>query len=517
MNSNEILNELNKLSNNNYNVVLIDGPWGSGKTYLINKFIKENKDKINIYYVSMLGKKNVDDINTSLYGEVNKISKIKITNLIPSAINALNEISGDKDLEFVLKIKNKKAKCIIILDDLERYASSDYDEFLAYISNLVLRGSKIICVSNLLELGSGERYNFNLYKEKIFDRVYKAELFNNDVIREKFHEYANYLDKIIINLFNKNFRIVEKVYNFSNEVITKLIDLKIRLKDEDYKAIIYYSTILLNVYFDNKKLRLEDFNIRPSQSSINYNKISFKEEDDAWTSIFIYEYSLNTLYLYKYENEYIFIAKLLKAYLYDDYNGLTEYYSANSFDINRIKRTNLINLEDLLSISDNININNYDELLNLLETKITNPDLIIRFLNVYESTLSKENKEFFNKLKDNIELRYEEIFINKVIDLFKMKKFNEFYKIINDNIYLLIDEHDKKIDANFKRFNYFLNLNDEENLFRYKTFLFNYIDVLNKSSMKNDLLNYLENLKNKTDLVMILIKKLTYVKEEVQD
>ena len=40
MNSKELLNELNKFKNSNYNVVLIDGPWGSGKTYLINRNIK---------------------------------------------------------------------------------------------------------------------------------------------------------------------------------------------------------------------------------------------------------------------------------------------------------------------------------------------------------------------------------------------------------------------------------------------------------------------------------------------
>ena len=144
MNSEELLNELNKFKNSSYNVVLIDGPWGSGKTYLINKYINENKDKISIYYVSMLGKKNVDDINTSLYSEVNKNSKSNITGLIPSAINALSNITKDKDLDFVLKLNNKEANSIVILDDLERYASSDYDEFLAYISNLVLRGSKIL-------------------------------------------------------------------------------------------------------------------------------------------------------------------------------------------------------------------------------------------------------------------------------------------------------------------------------------------------------------------------------------
>ena len=48
MNSKELLNELNKFKNSNYNVVLIDGPWGSGKTYLINKYINENKETVGL-------------------------------------------------------------------------------------------------------------------------------------------------------------------------------------------------------------------------------------------------------------------------------------------------------------------------------------------------------------------------------------------------------------------------------------------------------------------------------------
>lgn len=129
MNSEELYNELLKFDKSNYNVILIDGPWGSGKTYLINRYIKNNKDRLNIFYVSMLGKRNVDDINTSLYGEINKSKDIHINSIIPSAINALSSLNNDNNLDFVLKLDNNNTKSIIILDDLERFASSDYDSF----------------------------------------------------------------------------------------------------------------------------------------------------------------------------------------------------------------------------------------------------------------------------------------------------------------------------------------------------------------------------------------------------
>ena len=54
MNKSQLLNELKSFLTNDYNIIMIDGPWGSGKTYLLNEFInlKENED-IEFYDVSL--------------------------------------------------------------------------------------------------------------------------------------------------------------------------------------------------------------------------------------------------------------------------------------------------------------------------------------------------------------------------------------------------------------------------------------------------------------------------------
>ena len=36
MNKSQLLNELKSFLTNDYNIIMIDGPWGSGKTYLLN-------------------------------------------------------------------------------------------------------------------------------------------------------------------------------------------------------------------------------------------------------------------------------------------------------------------------------------------------------------------------------------------------------------------------------------------------------------------------------------------------
>ena len=40
MNRENVLKNLNDLIDSDYNIIQLDGPWGSGKTYLLNEFIK---------------------------------------------------------------------------------------------------------------------------------------------------------------------------------------------------------------------------------------------------------------------------------------------------------------------------------------------------------------------------------------------------------------------------------------------------------------------------------------------
>ena len=511
MNSEELYNELLKFDKSNYNVILIDGPWGSGKTYLINRYIKNNKERLNIFYVSMLGKRNVDDINTSLYGEINKSKDIHINSIIPSAINALSSLNNDNNLDFVLKLDNNNTKSIIILDDLERFASSDYDSFLSYISNLILRGSKIICISNLLELGSGELYNFNLYKEKIFDKVYKAELFNQNVIDLKFGKYAKYLDSTIINLFNKNFRIVEKTNNFFNDVIKNLKKRKISLSYFDYKALLFYIVIMLNVYYGNKKLRLEDFLIRPSKEVINFNKLSFNEENDAWSSIFIYEYSINSQYIYKYRNDYIFIKSLLKAYLFSKFDDLINFYMHKEFTIEDVNKLKSLDLEMILKLNNLLNKENKDFILNKLFSLLDSNELINKFLNFYKDSLDEEHLSFFNELINKINSNKEKDFLTKLDIYYSNKDYDLLFDTINNNINLLTNEIDPKISEFLKDHNYLIN-NDIDEIY-----LLNYIEIIKLSSLKNDVISYIESLDEKTSLTNELLNKLKYIQEGISE
>ena len=106
MNKRNILDDLNKFIDSDYNIILLDGPWGSGKTYLLNEYVKANDSKgVRFYYVSLHGMKNIDEINTNLFMKVHPDAK-NINDIVPNVINPFEEeVDTEKTLAYLLKIK----------------------------------------------------------------------------------------------------------------------------------------------------------------------------------------------------------------------------------------------------------------------------------------------------------------------------------------------------------------------------------------------------------------------------
>lgn len=321
MNKDELLNVLLNFYKSDENVILIDGKWGSGKTYLINEFI-HNFNKLPVYYVSMLGSRNVNDINTNLYIEINKHSSIN--QIVPSSINPLKiKFNESTSLDFILK-RNHDANAIIIFDDFERYSSSDYDSFLSYVSNLVLFKAKVIVVSNLKELGGGEKLIFDEFKEKIFDHIYKAELFTNNVIDIKLHEFSKFVKSDSLNILKSNIRLVDKLY-FLLKSINK-DNVFNYLNNEIKSEIIDISTVFLSIYYNQSKLKYsQEKLIRADINVSNFIKEYVNDEDSYWEIIHIYEYFINKKETIFKDNLIDFIVYLYLSYVYVDNEKLFKF------------------------------------------------------------------------------------------------------------------------------------------------------------------------------------------------
>lgn len=321
MNKDELLNVLLNFYKSDENVILIDGKWGSGKTYLINEFI-HNFNKLPIYYVSMLGSRNVNDINTNLYIEINKHSSIN--QVVPSSINPLKiKFNETTSLDFILK-RNHDANAIIIFDDFERYSSSDYDSFLSYVSNLVLFKAKVIVVSNLKELGGGEKLIFDEFKEKIFDHIYKAELFTNNVIDIKLHEFSKFVKSDSLNILKSNIRLVDKLY-FLLKSINK-DNVFNYLNNEIKSEIIDISTVFLSIYYNQSKLKYSQEKLTRADINVsNFIKEYINDEDSYWEIIHIYEYLINKKETIFKDNLIDLIVYLYLSYVYVDNEKLFKF------------------------------------------------------------------------------------------------------------------------------------------------------------------------------------------------
>lgn len=155
--------------------VLIDGDWGSGKTYFIEeKLIPKLNDKIgsvteykrSVFYVSLYGMEKFSQVIDEIYavsleaffdeklgdGKGEKIGKgINFASkLISAGMKYFNVDTKDlPSIADVRKIKNS----VIIFDDLER-SSLDINQLLGFINNLVEHNDiKVIIVANQAEIG----------------------------------------------------------------------------------------------------------------------------------------------------------------------------------------------------------------------------------------------------------------------------------------------------------------------------------------------------------------------------
>ena len=167
-----IINQLVEyIKEERYNqAVMIDGDWGSGKTYFVKeKLLKELENEIpekKIYYISLYGASSPDEvineIYTAMFGEIiaRKLGEKKsialqkgisfTSKLIATGMKYFNIDTNDlPDLSDIKDVKES----IIVFDDLER-CEIEINKVLGMINNLVEHNDvRIILVANQKEIG----------------------------------------------------------------------------------------------------------------------------------------------------------------------------------------------------------------------------------------------------------------------------------------------------------------------------------------------------------------------------
>ena len=150
--------------------VMIDGAWGSGKTYFVKNVLlkKIESNEKRVLYVSLYGISNIQELGKKLYLDYLLKDKSKLvmehTELVENVIGTIIDIGspfmgklGDIDIK-ERKIKNivqnavkhicQMKNCVLIFDDLERCDCSIQD-ILGYINGFVEQaGMKVIIIAN---------------------------------------------------------------------------------------------------------------------------------------------------------------------------------------------------------------------------------------------------------------------------------------------------------------------------------------------------------------------------------
>lgn len=164
--------------------ILLNGKWGSGKTYFWENELKEkieakerkNKGiwrfkkeievkKRNVIYISLYGVDSIDEINKKIFlgkwGKLQKITESKIGGGVTEIAKSMLGSVKNMELPYIKGIEVPNidfgqflnfTNTVLCFDDLER-ASIDINEVLGYINNFVEHdGIKVILIANENEI-----------------------------------------------------------------------------------------------------------------------------------------------------------------------------------------------------------------------------------------------------------------------------------------------------------------------------------------------------------------------------
>lgn len=232
-----------KLSNGK--IIMLSGPWGSGKTHFWKNEIEPKFKKKSYAYVSLYGKTSISSIENDLYMQIYSstnnegdfISKASSTLISTYAkvFKPLSIIDAEESEKLVVASKHKKAiaalqkNALICFDDFERKSKDvDLNDLFGFITQLALTfNCKIVLILNSDVFDGKEKKLFADLKEKSVSKFFKFNPNSENLFEIIFNKYT--LDEkhktIILNAINEfgllNARIYENILENFQEYIEK--------------------------------------------------------------------------------------------------------------------------------------------------------------------------------------------------------------------------------------------------------------------------------------------------------
>ena len=264
---------------------LLSGNWGSGKTFLCNYILNNNKIfNIKGCLISLFNSKNIDELRLAIYQQMNKkgLKVRKKLNFLKNIIIDISSIFFNSMLEEFKKINlntnnpnfknNKFHNFLICLDDFDR-TKIPYHEIFGLINALIDSGCKVLLISNSFNSNNGNLISLGFYnenkdvlekfKEKLFIEELKLDtiFFKNAIISINNNElngkyrfiHENFLNDILYIItgsteFAENLRIYYEFLNYFKEIVEDISNKK-PIYDIDIQDIFFS---YLKSHFKNK-------------------------------------------------------------------------------------------------------------------------------------------------------------------------------------------------------------------------------------------------------------------------
>ncbi|WP_108869127.1 P-loop NTPase fold protein [Aquimarina aquimarini] len=351
MNQENIISVFNQYieANNTQYAILINGGWGTGKTFFWKEALVPIIEQKNIkpLYISLNGIKSIEALQRQLFiklvpyigNDQNKVLKTITTfsgNLINSASKALIKVDPSDLFQGVGVDNFSFSNKFICFDDFER-CQIPMKELLGFINGFVehkyLKCLVLADEEKIFDTDSNQKVNYYNIKEKVIGRVfnYKPEL--KSVLPILFNKYEKdqpffiflkgnqtYIYKIFNEQIENNIRIISFFIDCLSNIYSHIIEI-----DKELKKEVLFLTAILSIEFKRgflKSNEAQDYKDLGNTSQFWYQNIDSDllidndekpEKKKSYIEIFFIKYISNRLDDYHfYESIYTYI---LSGYL----------------------------------------------------------------------------------------------------------------------------------------------------------------------------------------------------------
>jgi len=253
--------------------VLLNGPWGIGKTFVIKNFVKLLGETTRHVYISLYGLRSVDEIDDAILQSMYPVLKHKGVEI---GGRALKSVGKYFNVELDLKAKDFIARSksdLYIFDDLER-CEMPINTVMGYINVFVEQeGHKVIIVANEAEIRD-EAYQ--RIREKLVGKAFDIqsafeealEAFIASIKDRGAKEFVASKPSVIAEIYHQselnNLRVLQQtIWDF--ERLYVLLDDKHKANDGAMTALL---GLLFALSFEVKAGRLSSEDIRERQTNL---------------------------------------------------------------------------------------------------------------------------------------------------------------------------------------------------------------------------------------------------------